>query len=236
MAITPGLEVVLKVYDRSLPLIVIHIPKAAGTSTREVFKRWFGSGLHEHYFNESRKKLPKRLNLEKIHSQKRPVVVYGHFNRLRGFGVEDYYPEVGQFVSILRDPFELAVSTYFYRLKIGDGWRDPAMVPKGDLAGFLRSTPPNMLNHFPRLVTRSNYREMIEEYFIEIGIMERLDESMRRIAMSLNMPFESSWLGHLNASERSESTLPLADLRSQYMQQNPLEFEVYEYVRSTFDA
>lgn len=224
----------MKAYDRNQPLIVIHIPKAAGTTTREVFKRWFERGLYTHYFNQAWNRMPKRLDLMRLHSARRPVAVYGHFNRLRSFGVEDYYPEVRQFVSILRDPFELAVSTYYYRIKMAGSWRNPDMIPKGGLRDFLQTTPPNMLNHFPRVVTKDNYREMIEEYFVEIGVMEHLEESMRRIASKLGMPFDPAWLDHLNASERSEPVS--AELRGDYIERNPLEFDVYEYVRARFDS
>lgn len=222
----------MREYDRSQPLIVIHIPKAAGTSAREVFKRWFGANLREHYFRQWRSRMPKRLDLAKLHSEQRPLALYGHFNSRRGFGIQDYYPEAGQFVTILRDPFEAVVSTYFYRRKIGTGWRDPSRVPQGELRDFLLATPPNMLNHFPRPVTMENYRAMIEESFIEVGVMEHLEESLRRIADKLGMPFEPSWLPHLNAAERNQPGV--SELREEYMQRHPLEFEVYRYALSRY--
>lgn len=224
----------MREYDRSQPLIVIHIPKAAGTSTREVFKRWFGSNLREHYFRQWSNRMPKHLDLAALHSERRPLALYGHFNSRRGFGIQDYYPEARQFVTILRDPFEAIVSTYFYRRKIGTGWRDPARVPQGDLREFLMATPPNMLNHFPRPVTAENFRDMIEESFIEVGVMEHLEESLRRIAGKLDMPFDPAWLPHLNAAERSQPAA--AELREEYMQRHPLEFEVYRYALARFGS
>ena len=92
-------------YDPSQPLIVIHIPKAAGVSSQQFFRHWFGDGYLSHYFDERQGLLPPRHDLRGLHSEQRPVVLHGHFNRLRHFGVEDYYPEVQQFITILRDPF-----------------------------------------------------------------------------------------------------------------------------------
>lgn len=224
----------MKDYDRSQPLIVIHIPKAAGTSTREVFKRWFGRNLREHYFREWRERMPQRLNLAVLHSERRPLALYGHFNSRRGFGIQDYYPEATQFLTILRDPFEAAVSTYFYYRKIGSGWRDPSRIPRGDLRDFLLQTPPNMLNHFPRPVTADNYRDMIETSFIEVGVMEHLEESLRRIADKLRMPFDPAWLPHLNAAERNDATTDT--LRAEYIQRHPLEFEVYRYALARYTS
>jgi hypothetical protein len=89
-----------------------------------------------------------------------------------------------------------------------------------------------MFNHFPRVVTKDNYRAMIEESFVEIGLMEHLVESMRRIATKLSMPFDHLWLPHLNPTNRNQSHP--ADLREEYVEQHPLEFEVYDYVLSRF--
>ena len=43
--------------------------------------------------------------------------VYGHFNGARGFGVEDYYPEVMQFFGFFREPFDRFLSQYFFLCK-----------------------------------------------------------------------------------------------------------------------
>jgi len=220
----------MKNYDKNQPLIVIHIPKAAGSSAKQVFKRWYGDGLLEHYFNEHAGELPAKRDLAGLHSVEHPVAVYGHFNRLRGFGIEDYYPEINQFVTIMRDPFESAISNYFFIRKNGGAWLDQSRVPVADIRNFLAETPPNILNHFPREVTRSNYREQIEEFFVEIGITESIEESLRRIAGKLGMPFESNWLPFVNSTERDQPHPE--DVRSEYVERYPLEFEVYDYVAS----
>ncbi len=219
-------------YDRNQPLIAIHIPKSAGTSTRAVFKSWFGGGFREHYFDENKGRMPKRHDLARIQRPDRPVVVYGHFNRRRHFGVEDYYPEVTQFVTILRDPFELVMSSYFFTRKVGRTWKDRSRVPTAKLSEHILSATPNMLNHFPREVTMANYKELIEEYFIDIGTMETLHDSVHRIARKLGMPFEPKMLGHLNATERNES-VP-ASLRDLFVEKNELEYAVYNYVVERF--
>ena len=136
----------VRTYDRSKPLIFIHVPKTAGESVRDVFARWF----------------PGKV-----------------------------FPQ------------------------------------------FLRSTPPNMLDHFPRPVTRDNYRQVIEECFIEVGLTERLAESLRRIASQLSLPFDPAWLAHRNATERTEPAPE--ELRAEYMKKHSLEFDVYEYAKRRFD-
>jgi hypothetical protein len=222
----------MREYDRASPLIVLHIPKAAGTSVKAVFRKWFGDGLREHYFNERTGSSPRRLDLGLLHSTNRPVAVYGHFNRLRGSAVEQYYPDVQQFITILRDPFERAISNYYYVRDNSAHWKDQTRVPKNDLRQFLIETQSNILHHFPRPVTKDNYRAQIEEFFIEIGLVEHLPESVRRIAAKLRMPFEQEWLPHVNATPRDQPHP--RDLREEFAERHALEYEVYDYVASKF--
>ena len=222
----------MKEYDSSSPLIFIHIPKAAGSSVQQIFKLWYGDSLHYHYFNEQTSALPEKLVLDSLQPTSRPMVLYGHFNMLRGFGVEDYYPEVNQFITILRNPFEGAISSYYYIRSAGTAWQDQTYVPATDLRQYLREAPVHMLNHFPRQVTKENYRELIEEFFVYIGIMEDLSESVRWIAHKLGKPFKPDWLPHVNMTPRDQDYPD--DLLDEFRHMHSLEFEVYDYVASKF--
>jgi len=217
----------LRQYDRNQPLIVIHIPKAAGTTSGRIFQNWFGDGFLRHYFNEPTGEAPKKYNLFKMHSITRPVLLHGHFNKLRNFGVEDYYPEIKQFITILRDPFELTISRYFYSRKNRANWIDQTRIPKIEISKFLLKEKPNMLNHFPREITMDNYKEVIEEFFIDIGIAEHLNDSMKKIAYKLGLPYDSTLLGHYNATERNQEVPK--KIRDVFIENNQLEFAVYNY-------
>lgn len=217
----------MREYDRSQPLIVIHVPKAGGTTSQKIFQNWFGEGFLTHYFNEQTGSLPTKYDLFGMHTHEKPILLHGHFNRLRKFGVEDYYPEVKQFITILRDPFELTVSHYFYVRKNASNWKDQSRVPIIPLKEYLLNTKPNMLNHFPREMNLTNYKEIIEEYFIAIGITEYLDESMKRISAKLKLSYDSEWLGHHNVTERDQEVSN--ELRDISIENNQLEFAVYDY-------
>ncbi|WP_158569417.1 sulfotransferase family 2 domain-containing protein [Pseudotabrizicola alkalilacus] len=221
----------MRVYDPDQPIVFIHVPKTAGLSVREVFDGWFGDGLIRHYFNEVQGGRPERESRFDLHSREHPVCVYGHFNRLRGFGVTDNYPDASQFVTILRDPFEMACSNYRFLRKVSAKWKDQSRVPKGGLAEYLMETAPNMLNHFPDVVTELNFREMIETRFVAIGLTERLNDSLSHIASILGFPYEPTRLGRLNTTEPEQGTSDLDALRAQYRARHPLEFELYDYVR-----
>ena len=109
-----GVHYTVKIYESSQPLIFIHIPKTAGVSVTEIFNGWYGDRLLLHYHDEVAEKMPAKYDLKSIHDALLPICIYGHFNRKRGFGLEDYYPDINQFITILRDPFERAISGYFF--------------------------------------------------------------------------------------------------------------------------
>lgn len=222
-------------YDKRKPLIFIHVPKSAGSSVKTVFRKWFGPNLLSNYFNETQEKLPQRVDLGRLHTLNRPVAVYGHFNADRGFGVQDLYPQVTQFVTILRDPFETAISNYYYIL------RNDIPIPKRSLhytatslEEFLADYQPNILNHFPRTITMENYKAVIEEFFIEIGITESLSESVSRIARKLGFEFDPEQLPMRNASPRDKQSAN--ELRESFEEKNPLEFAVYNHAKRLFGS
>ncbi len=37
------------------------------------------------------------------------ICIHGHFSKYRGMGIKAYYPEVEPFITVLRDPYEIAL-------------------------------------------------------------------------------------------------------------------------------
>jgi hypothetical protein len=214
----------MREYDPNLPLIAIHVPKTGGSSIRELYKEWFGTGFLAHYRKDGN--LPQKRNLSSIHSKKTPVVVYGHFNKLRNFGIEQYYPEVKQFVTILRDPFERAVSRYFYFKK--------RSIQQDELKDVLLHQIPewSIRCHFPHDITMDNYQNIIENHFIEIGVMEHMEESIQRISKKLDKKYEPLSVKRINICKRN-SIVPY-ELKEEFIEMHPLEYAVYNYALSKY--
>lgn len=220
----------MREYDGATPLIFIHVPKTAGTSVRDIFRGWFGPGLLEHYAGQDGTP-PVRHDLAASSAADRPLAIYGHFNRHRGFGIEHYYPEVTQFATVLRDPFERALSGYCHLARHGHSSRPPLTL-RQDLRSYLQSKRRGILDFFPSFVTATNYREMIERHFIELGVMEHLGESLERMAKALKKSVDVRELPKLNVNP--EPYEDLTDLREQFVCNHPLDFEIYEYARARF--
>ncbi len=223
-----------KIYDPEKPLISIHIPKAGGTSFRSVLQHWFGDKLFFHYFDEPKNKMPEKHELLPM------SCIHGHFNSSRSFGIMHYYPIVDQFITILRDPFEILVSRYYFqkkRDKAGVLFRDGKPLKLADdVNAFLENEiynpdyAPNILNFFPVPLTRSNYKKVIEKYFIFIIFIDQFQSGIDKLAKLLN--FSPVKVSFENVSERFGQVDP--SFRKKFMDSHELEYEVYNYARKIF--
>lgn len=214
-------------YQRHEPAIFIHVPKTAGTSVRQIFNSWFGDGLLPHYANASTGALPEVTELTHPRESGRPVCLFGHFNQLRGFGIPGRYDFVRQYLTIVREPIEQAISEYFYIRKVGQNWKDQSRVPKVPLESHLASASPNFLNHFPAVVTQDNYRDLIEEKFISVGTTEHLEATIKVFAARLG--FKPMTIPRENETPRDQQISQAT--RESFIERQQLEYLVYDYCR-----
>jgi Sulfotransferase family. len=222
-------------YDPQKPLFFLHLPKTGGTSVREIFKTWYKDNLLLHYYNEASAQMPQRYSLGfEENTVTSPVAIYGHFNRVRGFGIDQYYPNACQFITILRDPYERALSTYFYLRRRRQHFRDKSRIPGEDLREYLLKTNASIINQFPSGLSLSNYKEFIESRFIEVGLLECLDVSMQRIARKLNFNYSPDSVQLLNATPRPLSQRIPDELKSEYIKRKPIDYAIYGYIASKY--
>jgi hypothetical protein len=221
----------MKPYDPKKPLISIHIPKCAGSSFSEILETWFKEKYLRHYHSEKKNIPPKK------HKLCPGLCVHGHFNSKRGNGLLDYYPEVNQLISIIRDPFDLHLSTYFYvrRMAKKDGnfyWggKKHRIIENGwNIEGYLREAKKSYIcNFLPADIDFNNYRQILKNRFIYIGITESLQNSIDILSKILG--FNSISVSHTNVSEWNES-IP-AGAREEFERNNPLETAIYRYVKT----
>lgn len=233
----------MKKYFYKKPLISIHIPKCAGTSFMEVLRHWFGEGYFTHYYDEKNNIPPAKIQLLTgilIKRFRKGICIHGHFNHNRGFGIRDYYPEVKQFITFLRDPFDVHISNYFFVRQqakcSGPGaFRNGVYFPSANdnitIESFLgRNNISHMKYFFPEEINMSNYKEILERDFVYIGITENLQNSVNILAGKLGFPAVTVTRKNIS---RWEESIP-AGAREKFVENNQLEMAIYEYAQHNF--
>lgn len=230
-------------YDPRKPLISIHIPKCAGSSFAAVLKSWFGKGYLPHYHDEKENKPPQKYQLRTgfFRSRfRRGICIHGHFNHERGNGVKDYYPEVDQYITFLRDPFDVHLSNYFYikrdaKYLGGGAYREGVLRPltkeSVTMENYLKWSQKSFFkSFFPPDINLTNYKEILEKEFIYIGITENFQNSVNILASRLGFPTVN--VSRKNISRWEE---PVPDgARDEFIENNPLEMAIYEYALHNF--
>jgi hypothetical protein len=216
----------MKEYNPHKPLIFIHIPKSAGTTVQHIFRKWFAHNLYLHYYNEPCGLLPTLTHLPNAQSLHEPIIIYGHFNNDRGFGIKNSYPECDQFITILREPLELALSNYFFVKKHTHKRLHQPSFLQMSVEEYLLNVPINMLNHFPCCVNHDNYKQILEEKFVYVGITEDLRKSLKNISRLLRkrMPL---FIGRTNQTARPR--MITEKYKRMFRERNQLEYAVYHY-------
>jgi hypothetical protein len=202
----------VKTYDPNLPLFSLHVPKCAGVSFSQVLAKWFGNRLRFHYW---RGPIPP----------KRQVVsggdcVHGHFNSARGIGLREIYPEAAQFITILRDPLEAAISLFHYsgRGRTGE-----------TLDAFLWKARDPVLNFLPIDQWRiHSLQGQLKNNFVHVGIVERLAEDVAAIAKKLGKPAAPVFRANVTPRRFTCS----AHARDAFYNNNPIAYDLYNWVRA----
>lgn len=223
-----------RTYDPSKPVVFQHIPKCAGASVKRIFTKWFRNHLYPHYFNERTSTPPVKVDLataqENAAAKGETICLFGHFNRDRGFGYRDYYPQIDQILTIIRDPFELHVSNYYYaKREIAHG---KTILPLAriiieqnlGIEDYLRSHRSYLLSFFPEGMNESNYRRVLREEFLFIGITERLGQTIYSLAGLLDKPKCKIPRENVSVRDGGEDTFRFREL---FEKENPFVMEIY---------
>ncbi len=200
------------------PLISLHIPKCAGTS----FINALVSGCKEthnliFFYPDEGMLLPDNL-------KKPNTIIHGHFIRSRGMSVETVCPGETQYITILREPFDLCVSLYYYGIREGLEWANGKTL-ESFLNYWLSEGTFPLLGGLPELTPT----ESIENYckrFLCIGTTENISDyytSLERV-IGLKLPSDIK----VNVSPRD--TQNVLDVREEFKKRHARDYELFEYV------
>ena len=243
--------------SHSDPLIVFfHIPKTAGSSLERILGREYGEGIfilkewrpgkdRTGVFETEESLVQYRaLPPEEKDSYK---VIKGHFH----FGFAPMLPADATYFTLLRDPVERVISTYYFTLRNPANYLHAAVAGSGmTLREFVESDlTPEITNDQTRRLAgvtdadpeKGNFtsgaemlaaaKRHIEKHFSVVGLCERFDETvllLRRV-----FGWKTPYYRRINVgTNRPESTDPgtIAIIR----ERNALDLELYQWAQERF--
>jgi hypothetical protein len=229
----------MRSYDPTLPLISLHIPKTAGTSLRTTLTEWFGTPQVLFHYRGAQGEAPTRFELQA------GQCVHGHFNRVRGIGALDYYPQARQFVTFLRDPFARFISQWRYlHFQQRMGVAVPALDDNPSFADWFErraqamaagDDPFSFLAQLPWPVPADNPASVFDIDYVAVGIMEDYDASVRVLAAALGFPAPLATV-HINRADdphrNGDPTADFPEWREPHREAFAIEYAVYEAGRA----
>lgn len=235
--------------DPDASVILLHIPKTAGTTLAILLRNHYGIRLMRSVGGgpEGRSRFARLPAAERGESR----LYIGH----QAFGMHEHIPRPCEYVTILREPVARIVSHYHHvfgepthylhnevvqrRMTLERYVENPFPTDELDngqtrmLADFElnRSVP---IGRQDRSLLESALRNL-ESRFCAVGLTERFDESMVLMADALGWDGLPAYLPtRVSARRKSE---PLADrVRQTIVARNALDMELYEWVKARVEA
>jgi len=241
-------------------MIFLHIPKTAGTTLSRIIRIKTGLWPLRHLMNHSRtfgyyqiNPIEKRLEyIQSLpdHQQRQIKLFQGHF----GFGVHHQLPRPSFYVTILRDPIERVISSY-YQLRRGrpedalakDMSFEEFLTCDKDFGRFhvdngqVRSiigtdgnpdpSPFNTLG--PEALEKAKHN--IAKHFAFVGLSERFDESALLLKQILGWKHCHYASANIAPNRKKLEEFP-AHVIEKARELNQLDIALYEHVAAQFDA
>lgn len=207
----------MKRFNNQKPLVSLHIPKCAGQSFLACLNT-IGEGNYKiaPYYPEIGWTLTPNWNMPS-------TIVHGHFVRWKGCSVEDVCIGASQFTTVLRNPFDVIVSAFFYGIQHKHEWATSQSLDAyldwwlcsghGPLTGALLHVADG---------------ESVEEYanrFLLIGVVGHMNSYTEQLGALLGAKIPPA-----NVVNSSEYFLDVPDREAEFRLAMPFDFELYEYV------
>ncbi len=222
-------------------LIFLHIPKTAGTTLNRIIE-WQYNPLNIYTMDPYRiRATAERLKTLSEERRRRLRMVRGHLY----YGVHEYLPQGGTYITMLREPVARFFSSYFFiqRRPLHPMHRKVTTERVG-VEDFIRLTPHRQ-NLQCSLISgikndgKSNDDRMLEiakenlaKSFSIVGLSERFEESLMLIAKTYD------WKVPFYENRKVSKTRPKKDpVEVEMIQEhNRLDIELYEFGKGLFET
>lgn len=229
-----------------VPLVFLHIPKAAGSTLQAVLRRVYRARPTV-YFNGRPDEVEIFASLPE--AQRHAVdIVAGHVH----YGVHRHMREGARYLTMLRDPVDRVVSHYHYVLRETNHVEHPRVVSEGlSLDDYVRTSYSRMIdNDHVRWLNEALHQDVdfgcvsrgmldeakrvLVEDVAALGLVERFDESLELARRALHWA-DTSYT-RLNVTEGRPAPREGGERTEQRIRElNTLDIELYEFAVSLFD-
>lgn len=221
-------------------LIFLHIPKTAGTTLRTIVNRQYpshtilcGPGFE---LRELLRTLPE-------HRKRAIRVLQGHMP----FGLHEYLAEPAQYITMLRDPIDRVISTYYFIMRRPRNRLYKEVVGNNmSLSDFVRSgVAPRASNQQTRAISGLRDSDIttrdldiakrnVDVYFSAVGFTEQFDESIVLFKRVLGWQDIQYIRRNVTTDRPCASELPHSTLRL-IEKHNTFDMELCEFAKKKFN-
>jgi hypothetical protein len=226
-------------------LIFLHLPKTAGSTLRRIIEKYYGRRTVFTIGEPTAADIDRLMSLPRNELDKIRAIV-GHLP----FGLHALLPWPSAYVTLLREPVDRIVSHYYYAARTPDSPLFPQVDATGrSLRRYVEEAPASAWfnNGQTRLLGSADpYQAAVADRatlerakarladFAVVGLAERFDESLARIASHFCWPSVRTYQREKVSGDRVPlSAIPAAD-RDLIAARNALDAELYAFARERF--
>lgn len=201
-------------HERSTDILVFdHVPKCAGTTFGNILRKLYGQGFIG--CSSSRPLTTMASRIQEAVNNRRPIAIAGHYT----WGVQSLLPDNarGRFVTILRHPLRLLLSTHNYGRVL--------MRHDTSIHDYLLHYPDNPLTDWFGGGDLDRALERLHSYDL-VGLTERFDDTLALFTLLCGVELQD--YTRRNVSSRKHEALA-PDIEAEFLQLQAKDMALYEY-------
>ncbi|MDQ0218889.1 sulfotransferase family 2 domain-containing protein [Peribacillus cavernae] len=207
-------------------LIFSHIPKTAGTTIRRII---------DNQYDKTRIIRFPQLDMLSAEQLNQTEVLYGHCR----FGVHRHFDQSFSYITMLRDPVERIISTYYFALRSPKN-RMHEKVKNMSFPDFIfdetRDGRSPLVNHQTRFLSGEKIpdlekaKENMHEHYTVVGLTEMFDESIFLMKKYLDWNEIDYSSSNVTNNRPKQNDMP-KEVIELIREKNDLDYRLYEYAK-----
>ncbi|MEM8722327.1 MAG: sulfotransferase family 2 domain-containing protein [Cyanobacteria bacterium P01_G01_bin.39] len=233
--------------EMSSPIVIfLHIPKAAGTTLRDILYRRYEKG---HIYELDGQNFVQSIeDFKQLPAKEKDEIrlLMGHMY----FGLHEYLSSPSTYITMLRNPVKKVIS-YYHFISRKSNHPDYELIKSQDISlkSYCAMNRANMTNAQTRFLAGEDFsnvnneskmleqaKKNLQEHFSVVGITERFDETL--ILMKQKLGWDSYPYYYRRNTNRNIGYAQLQiseDTLATIREYNQLDIELYEYANELFE-